>query len=98
MLIGANLTRLSPKSLVQIQAITRDSVESAVRTSGENMWIRGMVDELRESSDPLEMVVELAETDPDCLRPLLRTCLFVFEQLYEIQRQQAEIERGAVLN
>ena len=42
------------------------------------------------------MVVELAEADPDCLRSLLLTSLFVFEQLYEIQRQQEELERRAV--
>lgn len=98
MLIGSNLTRVSTKSLVQIQAITRNSVQSAVRSSCENMWIRGMVDELRKCADPVETVVELAETDPDCLRALLLTSLFVFEHLYEIQRQQAEIERRADLN
>ena len=98
MLIGSDLTRVSTNSLVQIQAITRDSVQVAVRASGENVWIRGMVDELRECADPIVLAIELAETDPDCLRALLQTSLFVFEQLYEMQRQQAEIERRADLN
>ncbi|MCL5459650.1 hypothetical protein M3M33_13525, partial [Loigolactobacillus coryniformis] len=69
-----------------------------VKSSGENTPVRGIVDEIRECSDPVAMVVELAERDPDCLRMLLMSSLFVFEQLYAIQRQQAEIERRADRN
>jgi hypothetical protein len=42
------------------------------------------------------MVVELAEAGPDYLRSLLLTNLFLFQRVYEIQRQQTEIERRAV--
>ena len=98
MLIGSDLSRLSTRSLTQIQQITRQSVKTAVRTSCENLWIRGMVDQLRECEDPVDKVLELSDVDPDCLRALLLTALFVFEQQYAIQRHEEEIERRAALN
>jgi hypothetical protein len=43
----------------------------------------------------VKKVVELAESDPDCLRAVLNASLLVFATMYEIQQQQAEIERRA---
>lgn len=98
MLIGSDLSQVSTGSLLQIQAITRQSLRTAVRTSCENLWIRGMVDQIRECDDAVETVLDLADVDPDCLRALLMTSLFVFEQQYAIQRHDEEIERRAALN
>lgn len=56
------------------------------------------MDQIRESSDAVEMIVELSEADTDYLRSLLLTNLFLFQRVYETQRQQTEIERRADLS
>lgn len=98
MLFWQNSRLKSTQALMRQNDQDRIFIAATVRMTMSSFWVKMAATELIYAEDPVEKVVEMAQSDPEALRVLLQSSMFLLNTLHEKQEIEAEIERRSAAN